>query len=243
MHIDAETVQRIIDDELDAGVRPDIRRHVDSCAECRSLVETARREQAEIFALLGKVDHDRKAPSPRDLMIPAVRPGTRWIGKAAAVLLAVSVAGAAYAAPGSPLRPLIDGILGREVIGTGAVAGQTVTPAAGAVSGITVDPGQALTISFRQAQRRGAIRISVGAVSEVEVRASAPGASFTSGQSLLTVDNAGYANDFVVVIPQRSPRVEIRVGSSLVFLKDGSRLVTSAPQLNGAYTVPLSGNQ
>ena len=66
MHLDDERIQRLLHGGLEPPAEREARRHLESCAGCRGLLEEARAEEAWIFAVLGSVDH----PSP------AVDPGT-----------------------------------------------------------------------------------------------------------------------------------------------------------------------
>ena len=73
--------------------------------------EEAQREEAELNALFRVLDDPPPAVSAEALALRAVMDkaaartrGSGWMRRAAAVLLVVGVAGAAYAIPGSPVR-------------------------------------------------------------------------------------------------------------------------------------------
>ncbi|MGH7672815.1 MAG: zf-HC2 domain-containing protein, partial [Gemmatimonadales bacterium] len=100
MHLDDEQVQRLLHRELAPPVETSVRAHLAQCASCRGRVAEAEREETEVYALLRHVDDP---PPPVDARAVVARARARGLGRlrwAAGVLLALGLAGAAYAAPG-----------------------------------------------------------------------------------------------------------------------------------------------
>ena len=65
------------------------------------------------------------------------------------------------------------------------------------------------------------------------VRAPNGAATYTADVGRIVVDPGPGRVDFEVEIPMTAPRVEVRVGSRLIFVKDGARL-RGAGKLDGA---------
>ncbi len=241
MHLDEERVQRLLHRELAPQAEATARDHLASCAECRSRVAEAEREETRILALLREVDH----PPPR-VDVEAITAGPRqrgsgWGGWAAGILLVLG-AGAAYALPGSPLPGLVERVIewvDPEEERPAPAGPREHTEAA--ARGIAVAPGDRFTIRFLAAQADGMATVSLTDGGEVVVRALAGAASFTSEPTGLSIDAEGASGRFEILIPRDAPYVEIRVGGRRVFLKQGARLVTEGGQDGeGRYLLPLS---
>jgi hypothetical protein len=106
------------------------------------------------------------------------------------------------------------------------------------VAGIAVEPGSNLMIVFARTQPAGEVRISLVDSSNVVVQAHGGAASFSSDEERLAIDNHDPAT-FDIQIPRAAPRVQIRIGERLVFLKDGARISTPATAMNDSYRLPL----
>jgi hypothetical protein len=243
VHLDDEQVARLLHGELGADTERMVREHLVTCQECRSLVAEAEKDEAEIYGLFRALDH---APPRVDASTIAVRAGThrsvriRW----AAGLLVAAVAGsAAIAAPGLPVRGWLRAALERITPRTNVP--QIATPratsdAAPGLAGIAVAPGQDLQILFTSAQSSGDARVSLTNDAEVIVRTATGAATFTSDAGRLVIDNKGSASAFEILIPRSAPRVEIRVGSARIFLKQNARITAAIPvSPEGVYVLPL----
>lgn len=204
------------------------------------------RDEDEVFALLRHLDHSPPAVTAEMIAARARRgaDGRRW---AAGILLTVTLAGAAYAAPGSPVRgwisAAVERIAGRHETPQAPLAPPTEEPPASQPreSGIAVAPGRELLILFTASQATGQARIKLTDAAEVTVRASSGAATFTSEIDRLVIDNRGSSADFEIGIPRAARRVEIRVAGDRIFLKSGPR-ITSGESLPspGAYLLPLT---
>ena len=235
MHLDEEQVQRLLHGELTAQAESDAREHVAGCIDCRRRLAEAEREEKEVHALLRAVDD----PAPPRISAEAVAAraqagvaaGPRagdlaWLRRAAAILVVVGIAGAAYAVPGSPIRQWVHAIVQK----LGGRPGPTTGPAPGDSTaigaGISILPEQKLLILFRSAKGDGQIFVSLTDEPEVQVHAPTGAAAFTSSAGQLLIDVQDPSATFEVEIPRSAPWVEIQTGIGQVFLKEGERVTT-----------------
>jgi anti-sigma factor RsiW len=217
MHVDAEQLQRFLDGELSAPEQGIVREHLAQCADCRGRVAAARQADAELQAQLRQLDHTPPRITAAQVVARAMgarAPGVRRFGWAAGIVLALGIAGAAYAAPGSPLRGWVRAAL--TWVGAGKVEQ--------APAGIAVAPGAGLVITFTSAQTAGLVRVSLTDGAEVVVRAPRGAGTFTSDVERLVIHNSGSAATFDIEIPRAAPRVEIHVQGARVFVKEGARV-------------------
>lgn len=243
MHLDEEQLQRLLHRELPPAAQASVRAHLASCGDCRLRVDAAEREEVRLFELLGRVDH-----SPRRVSVEAIvaRAGGRARGRAlghtlgwgrwaAGILLALVAAGAAYAAPGSPIPALVEQLVQWIERAPGPAA--PVAPAAPAapaeradspIRGIAVAPGARFTIVFPAEQVNGVATVSFIDGEDVVVRALHGAATFSAGLDRLSVGSAAPSTRFEILIPRRARSVEISVAGRQVFLKEVSRVLTDA---------------
>jgi len=214
MHIDEEQVQRLLHGELPPADEAGIRRHLAECGECEGLVARARHDESEVYALLRRVDH----PAPKVAVETMRRRPTPWLRWAATIVLALGVAGAAYAIPGSPLKRWVHKVTHRE-------PALPVVPDS-ALAGIAVPPGLDLAVLFTRPEAIGRIEVLLTDGAEVEVRAVTGAGVFSAGTDRLVVGPRDSAATFEVRIPRAAPRVQILLGDTRVMLKEGSRVVT-----------------
>ena len=201
------------------------------------------RETESIERLLRSLDHAVPPISAESIAAKArarSRGRTRWI----TAILTVAVAGAAYAAPRSPVRAWISALVDRRsAIPEGGVH-TAAPPAAPVPSGIAIDPGAALVIVF-ESPRVGAGTGASAIVSledggEAVVRAPREAATFTTAAERLTVGDWDSSARFEIVVPRSAPRVEIRVGARSVFVKSRGGVSTTGVETGpGRYTIPL----
>ncbi len=235
MHLDTDQVQRLLHDELEPAGSAAVRQHLGVCADCRTRVEAAERDEREIMGLLHALDHAPPAITAQHVLARArgrhVSPvAMRW---AAGLLLAFGVTSAAYAIPGSPLRAWIDAV-GSRLIGGGAkprapvALGTPVTEPAGPrpTAGIAVAPGRDLILVFTSSV---SAQVSVSIVdegAEVAVLATPGAATFTADGERLLIAISGDAARVDVRIPRAAPRVEILVNGARRYLKEAARITT-----------------
>lgn len=203
------------------------------------------REMREIEAVLAALDHEAPRVTADDVIRRARRPAPRsradssapvrrsfpwrW---AAGILLAVVVAGGAYAAPGSPVPGWFDALTERP------------GPRLPDPAGVSLEPGAGLVIELRAGLDahpvRARARLTEG--SEVAVRAPAAGARFRSDPGRLRVEVLG-PDTLEIRIPRTAPRVEIRSGTSRLLLKEGSEVrAVVEPAGDGSYVLTVDGS-
>jgi hypothetical protein len=246
MHLDLEQVQRHLHGELSPPAEASVREHLAGCADCRGRVVDAEREEDEVFALLRGLDHSPPRVSAHELAARAnarrFNPN-RW---AAGLLVALGLAGAVYAAPGSPLKAWAKAAAGwieaRLAPAPVAPVPEVPPPAEDrGASGIAVAPGLKLVILFTSHQAEGQAQVSLTDGDQVVVRGPIGAATFTSDADRLVVNNHGSPATFEIQIPRAAPQIEIRVEGDRIFLKEGSRITTpKSVEGPGPYLLPLT---
>jgi hypothetical protein len=243
MHLDEAQVQRVLHGELGQAGEIAAREHLAACVVCRDRVTAAAREEADVFALLGAIDHPVPAIAPGTIERRARARDTHRLKWAAGIALALGIAGAAYAAPGSPLPHLVGILTGwmrpeRDLPQAPSSPSPTRAPD---VAGVAIAPGERLLIVFTSSQTEGGAHVRLTDGAEVVVRAPSGAATFSSDADRLVVDNRGRAGTFEIQIPRTAPRVEILVDGTRRFLKEGDRITADQPpDARGPYVVPLS---
>jgi hypothetical protein len=244
MHLDEERIQRLVDGELPAPAEAEARRHLGECGECRAYLAAAAAEAEEVSALLGRLDGPAPPADVRRITERARGREQGWIRRAAGLFLALGLAGAVYAMPGSPLRPWVKA----AATWVGARVRQEPTPPEPPAAppsqpaGIVVAPGRDLFIQFTSPQPEGGVRVSLTDDVEVVVQGPLGAATFTSDANRVVVDNRGSTAVFEIRIPDAAPRVEIRLGDRRIFLKEGGWVTTEdAAGGRGPFLLSLRG--
>jgi hypothetical protein len=247
MHLDEEQVQRYLHGELAPPAAVSAGEHLEACVECRSRVTEAEREERGVLDLLRHLDDP--APGVDFRTVVGARERRRGWGRwAAGIVLALAAAGAAYAAPGSPLRGLVARVVtwldDEPRSGDPTARRSDATAPAGADEsgrGIAVAPGDRFIIAFPSHQPEGLAAVSLTDGAEVVVRASSADATFTSGVDRLFVDNRGSSAHFQIEIPRSAPRVDIWIAGRRVFSKGpGGVIAEGGRDADGRYLLPLS---
>lgn len=226
MHLDEELLQRLMHGESAGIAGHSLREHVAACPECRERLLEARRDEEDVHALLGLLDHPPPPVRAESVVAMARRAGENAWGRwAAGVLLVLTAAGAAYAAPGSPLRDWARLAVEWTRGGPKSAAPAPEARKAPELAGLAIAPGRVLTILFESVQPDAQVRVSLGDWAEVRVRAPIGAATFTSDAERLVIDNGRRPATYEIEIPRDAPRVEIQVAGDRIFLKDGARIV------------------
>jgi hypothetical protein len=247
VHLDEEQVQRLLDGELTQEAERAVREHAASCEACRQKLADAERDLRHAQRVLPALDDPPPAVTAEAVTIWAevMGAGERMqkvalLRRAAAVVLVVGIAGAAYAIPGSPVRGWVHAVVQR-LGGHPGSSPRVAPPPEESIpvgAGISVPPGDKLQILFVLAQGEGQAFVSLTDGPEVQVHAPTGAASFTSGSGQLLVDVRDPSPTFEVQIPRAAPWVEIQSGGIRVFLKDGER-VSGASSSPGGYILKL----
>lgn len=243
MHLDEAQVQQLLHGELARVDEIAAREHLAGCTVCRDRVAVAAREEADVFALLGAVDHPAPVIAVSAIEARGRAPDARRLKWAAGVVLALGIAGAAYAAPGSPLPRLLGTVTGwmRPDPELADTRSSVSPPGAASVAGVAIAPGERLVIVFTSSQTEGDARVRLTDSAEVVVRAPSGAATFSSDADRLVIDNRGGTGTFEIQIPRAAPRVEILVDGTRRFLKEDDRITADElPGAQGRYAIRLS---
>ena len=243
MHLDEEQVQRLLHGELGRSAEASAREHVAGCPDCRRRLAVAEREEAEVYALLGGLDHAPPPVSADTIAAKARGQVFAWGRWAAGIIVAIGLASASYAIPGSPVRAWVGAVV--DWVGGRSGPSSVNPPESGipdrGVAGIAVAPGRTLLIVFTSPQAEGRVQVSLTDGADVGVRGPIGAATFTSDGDRLVIDNRGSSATFEIQIPRAAPRVEIQVGESSIFLKEGHRISTEqSTEPSGPYILPLT---
>ncbi len=234
MHLDEEQIQRLLHGELAPPGAGSARTHLDGCPECRLRLTESEREEAWVFDRLGRLDHARPEQTAEAILGSRRRPASSWGRMAAGIILTLAAAGAAYAAPGSPLPRLIDHIV--ELVGRTPERPVKAAPSLStkeSQAGIAVAPGDLMTIDFLGDQSRDTTIISLTDSLEVMVRAQGGTTTFTSDNERLAVGHQGAPATFEILIPRSAPWIEIRAGGRRLWLKENGRIFTDISRDSG----------
>ena len=256
MHLEPEQIQRFRHRELSPGLEVEVRAHLDACEMCRGVEKEQAAEESELFSLLESLDGPRSGVNAADIVARsrarsrrlvdprAWSPRFRW---AAAALFLILLGGAVYAAPGSLLRAWVGDLI--EKMNRDAHHAVTSTPAERTPiaptrerdeSGIAIDPGASLVISFASRAESCFVHVELTDDAEVAVRGPSDLGAFTSDAGRLRISNRSGHGTFRVLIPSAAPRVLIDVAGRPIFEKRGAQVTTSgATDGAGGYTLSL----
>ena len=241
-HLDEEQIQRALHGELGSGTEQALREHLRTCSDCNSRVLDAQQEEDWVLERLGSLDHPPPQVSARSIINRQARPLPTWGRWAAGIVLIVGLAGAAYAAPGSPLPAALRHVVHLIAPASERVPDPTVSPGSVASqAGIAVSPGERLIIEFAGVLAADTALVSLTDGTEVVVRATGGNTTFTSGADRLVVRHRGAAARFEILVPRNAPSVELGAAGRRLWAKAGSRITgeTSRDSL-GRYVLPLS---
>jgi hypothetical protein len=232
MHLEPDDIEQLLHNELDLEVARERRSHLIMCASCRERLEQARCDETEIVAALSAMDHPSPSVDVNQLIARAraLEPRSAPMRWAAGILLASVAAGAAYAAPGSPLPGWVARLSGRDAVQSPPPTAPPLTPPLAPVptAGISVSPGARLVVRFSEPRPNGVVTVTHTEGSEVVVRAIDGVVSFTTNGDSLLVHNAGSNANFELELPRTVPRLEVVVGARRLLLQEGARLTTEA---------------
>jgi hypothetical protein len=105
-------------------------------------------------------------------------------------------------------------------------------------SSVAFAPGSTVTVTFTSTQTSGEIEVTLGDSPIVRVahRAGSIGYALTADGVL--IDNGGSRASYEVTVPRAVASVHIRVGSRLIFARDGGHLwAVTVPKPPGRYLI------
>lgn len=237
MHLDDESMQRLMHDELAPPARAAALEHLEACHACRARLDGEASAEEQIFAMLQAID----TPAPLRVLEldSASHASRRWLTRLAAAIGGVAIAGIAFAAPGSPLP----GLLRRVTQSTPTVSppGPSPTPVPPTNAGIAVTPGRRLAIDVARGSGAAMATIALTDSGEVMLRAVGGRPSFSSRVDRVAIRNVEGITALFIDIPRTAPYVELRVDGTRVLVKDGLDVVTTAARRDtgGRYLLRL----
>jgi hypothetical protein len=241
MHLDAESLERLLHGELDPGREAAVRSHLATCPACEARLRESRALEARLFDLLEELDHE---PPGVDWKAVVHAPTSRWRASsriAASIAFLLLAGGILYALPESSVRGWIDRLLGRDDIeapATGAGSGSEEA----SVSGLTVRPGASFDVVFATRQAVGTIRVTLVGTMDLELRILGAPVELESGPDRLTVSNVDSRSSYELLVPESAPSIRVRVRGEDVFVKDGDTVRTAALHDSaGSYVLDLGG--
>ncbi len=228
MHADTERIQRLLHGELSAEEERELREHLEGCAACSERHQEAASAEREMLSLLEALDHPAPVFDPDALS--KRRPGLsqaqgRLLRWAATAVLGLGLAGAAYAAPNSPLRAWL---------GARTEAPETTPP-----GGIRVDPGERLVIRILAPEELGSVRVEISNDRLVQISGGQSSTSFSVDQGEVSVRGLGDGS-LHVTVPSDAPQVEILAGNRPIFVKRDRALLAEGLDLEGTGPFILS---
>ena len=234
MHLDPETLERVLHGELDDARDAPARDHLTGCPACAAALEESELRERRVFGLLERLDHE--VP---DLDWKAVESASRGGGGflIAASIACILAAGMLYAFPDSPLRSWIERV--REEAPTpGAAAGSGGSQS---VSGLSIRPIAPFEIVFAGMQESGEVRIAIADTPELEISVLGAPVDLESGPDRVRVANLGSRSSYAVRLPDAGPTITVRVGNAVVLVRSGTELRTAAPRGDsGEYRIDLT---
>jgi hypothetical protein len=244
MHLDDESLERLLHGELDPGPEATVRSHLASCPSCEARLEESRALESRLFGLLGTLDHEAPEIDWNSALHPPstrARAGSRIAASIAFLLLA---GGILYALPDSPVRGWIDRLRGMD-------ATEAPTPGSGSpseietpVSGLSVRPAGAFEIDFEYSQAIGAIRLRLVRTPEVEIRVLGPPVQLESGPGRLGVSNANSQSSYEILVPESASSIRVRVDGEEVFLTQRGEVQSAGlPDSTGFYVLDFGGSR
>jgi hypothetical protein len=224
MHLDDEQVQRLLHEELAPPATMLARAHIAGCGPCRARLDAALTEEREVYALLGQLDHRLPDMQVRSIIGKARTGRMDVLQWAAGILVAIGLAGAAYAAPGSPVRGWVERVV-RGAVRTSEPAPSPVEPMeTPSYGGIAVTPDASLTVVFDTRAGGGEVRVSLTDGADVVIRAPSGAAEYTALQARVLVTSQLDSAIYEVEVPRAAARVEVVVDGERRFLKIGSNV-------------------
>jgi anti-sigma factor RsiW len=242
MHLDEERLQRMLHDELSPTAREVAVVHLESCDGCRARLDHATRLESRIFGALETID------TPPPLRLLTVHPQARRRGPWYRRLIAVSVlgiAGIAYAAPRSPLRSFVDRVTRRP--SATRKPDSLIARQGQSTSGIALAPGPRLEIEIDRVTESDIVTVAIVDRTDedaVVLRAVGGRPAFQTSADRVIVKNVDGVGALTIDIPRTAAHVEIRVGPTRLFVKDGLDVITSIrPDAKGRYALPFAASR
>jgi len=225
MHPDDFRLQRLLHGDLEPAEAASVREHLAECSDCQLRFAEQIATDQRIAEALSTLDTPATPISIGDIRRAGHQPARRrlpWMRMAAAIVVGLAFAGAAYAAPGSPLPALL-----RRVIEGGG--GERAVMPTSSPFGIAVSPRGELTISI---DAIGGAEITVrldDATGEVSVRSTSEQIVFESDPGHLSVVSPEAGTRIEIVVPTAALLVRIVSAGEPLWVKRDDGVTSTFP--------------
>lgn len=229
MHLHDGELQGLLDGELNSGEDESLRTHAAECEQCSARMEAMGSAFRETGQLLTALDESPPAISADQLIeiahrrrIPTRRAsrGIAWAASVAGLVVATVVAAAI---PGSPVRAIVQNLLGE--LGPESSEPVALSEAWDAQAGVAMTPDGAMEIVFEATQSSGSIEMQLVQTDIVRIEVRGDSIGFAVGDRSIEVGNQNATASYRITLPDDLSQTAIRVGTRTVFAKRGSRVL------------------
>ena len=259
MHLSDEQLERVLHGEEPQSPDSVVRAHLADCESCAARLNAARWDEAEILELLRHADRGPPALKVETVVAaararrraPNSRPGA-WRNRAAAIIATVTLAGVAYATPGSPLPALVWRIAalvrGQSAAPVESASSQVDRDSDGAIGtegGMKFTPGARFTIRYETTGPSDTATVAIVDGTELTIRVPSGTSISSPNDATVVVTARTSANQpaprrFEIDIPSTARHVEIFVRNRRVFLREsGTASDGHARDSAGRILIPL----
>lgn len=189
-------------------------RHIDACLLCARRLESLRREETGQRTILMQLDFPLPPVTAATIRRRAIV-RRRTFRMAASIGALVTLASAAMALPGSPVRGWIRNVMAPVVAAPALPAGRP-SAARPATDGVEFPAVGALVIELRYPQTSGQIRIVRTDSTIAVARAIGGDVGFRVGSGRLILDNRRPAERYEISLPRNLTQTSVLVGGRLV---------------------------
>lgn len=240
MHLDVESLQRLLHGELSATASTKARTHLQGCDSCMQRYRQSANEEDLILARLRLLD----VPSPV-VTVDAIRQrGRRPVlrrARWAAAALALFATSLLYAAPKSVLRSVIE----RAAVWFQVDRPEqerTLPPLASTSMAVTMIPADSFAISFSSTQSAGTIYVVFANQDLLSI--GSPGAVVPMDVKIdqVIVRNDRSTNDYDIIIPRRTRIVVVSIQGRVVWTKRQRDILRAKPSDSRGYQISLQKN-
>jgi hypothetical protein len=249
-HLSSRSVAALAHHEsagFDAAGLTLIREHVETCPACAARVDSATNLDATTSDLLQLLDGPAPNISARSVIARAQR--RRRLSQLRAAAMVAAFGGAAVTAAALPASPFRGPILRMlETIvptrkGTAATTAvvRSTLPLASQRGGIAVTPLKRLDVVFTHTQASGMLHLTIVDTPTATLSSVEASPSYEVGEDRITVSNARASGSYDLVIPRALRHVSVRIGTAVVFRRDGDTVTALVPSdAGGSYIISLA---
>lgn len=236
-HPNNDELELLADGELSVESEARVRGQVEACRECADRLERITGAFADADRWLRILDCDVPPVTADQIIARARRRPMRHLATLGAGVAAMLIAVAAAAAPGSPVRALLERALGGTEPVAARPAGQTVQQP----SGLAFVPDDSAEVVFLHPQASGSIAIVLGDTVSLRIEHVGPGVSYVLTGTGVRLQNAGSTASYLLTLPRQLVSAHVRVGERTVLTKDGDDIWSLATRdSSGTYLITFA---